>query len=69
MSTATEALALGPMPPKLDKQGRKSVRMQIVLPPTLLDLVEEWRAKQRPVPNVSEAIRRLVEKAIKDETK
>ena len=27
--------------------------------------VELWRAKQKPVPNVSEAIRRLVELALK----
>jgi hypothetical protein len=27
--------------------------------------VETWRAKQKPVPNVSEAIRRLVELGLK----
>jgi hypothetical protein len=27
--------------------------------------VERWRAKQKPVPNVSEAIRRLVEIGLK----
>ena len=27
----------------------------------MIDAVERWRAKQKPVPNVSEAIRRLVE--------
>jgi hypothetical protein len=27
----------------------------------MIKLVETWRAKQKPVPNVSEAIRRLVE--------
>jgi hypothetical protein len=27
----------------------------------MINLVEMWRAKQKPVPNVSEAIRRLVE--------
>jgi hypothetical protein len=27
----------------------------------MIEAVENWRAKQKPVPNVSEAIRRLVE--------
>ncbi len=27
----------------------------------MIDAVESWRAKQKPVPNQSEAIRRLVE--------
>ena len=27
----------------------------------MIDAVESWRAKQRPVPNLSEAIRRLVD--------
>ena len=31
----------------------------------MIDAVETWRAKQRPVPNVSEAIRRLVELGLK----
>ena len=28
---------------------------------TMIDAVEKWRSKQRPVPNLPEAIRRLVE--------
>jgi hypothetical protein len=31
----------------------------------MIELVETWRAKQKPVPNVSEAIRRLVEIGLK----
>jgi hypothetical protein len=31
----------------------------------MLALVEAWRAKQKPVPNQSEAIRRLVELGLK----
>ena len=27
----------------------------------MLDAIEKWRGKQKPIPNVSEAIRRLVE--------
>ena len=29
--------------------------------PEMIEAGENWRAKQRPVPNLSEAIRRLVE--------
>jgi len=31
----------------------------------MIDQVEAWRVKQKPVPNVSEAIRRLVELGLK----
>ena len=31
----------------------------------MIEAVEEWRAKQKPVPNLSEAIRRLVEIGLK----
>ena len=31
---------------------------------TMIDNVETWRAKQRPIPNVSEAIRQLVGQAL-----
>ncbi|WP_338830165.1 hypothetical protein [Bradyrhizobium sp. 27S5] len=27
----------------------------------MIDAIEKWRAKQHPIPNVSDAIRRLVE--------
>jgi hypothetical protein len=30
----------------------------------MIDDVEKWRAKQRPIPNVSEAIRQLVGRAL-----
>jgi hypothetical protein len=31
----------------------------------MIEAVEKWRAKQKPVPNLSEAIRRLVELGLK----
>jgi hypothetical protein len=31
----------------------------------MLDAIERWRAKQKPIPNVSDAIRRLVELGLK----
>lgn len=63
MSATAKTCPTAPMPPKLDK-GSKTVRMQLVLPQSLLTIVEEWRATQRPVPNVSEAIRRLIEMGV-----
>jgi hypothetical protein len=35
----------------------------------MIDAVEIWRAKQKPVPNQSEAIRRLVDRGLKAKTK
>lgn len=31
----------------------------------MLDAIEKWRAKQRPIPNVSDAIRQLIESGLK----
>ncbi len=31
----------------------------------MMSAVERWRSKQKPIPNVSEAIRRLVELGLK----
>jgi hypothetical protein len=35
----------------------------------MVESVEVWRAKQRPVPNLSEAIRRLVEIGLRAKSK
>ena len=35
----------------------------------MIDAVETWRAKQKPVPNLSEAIRRLIELGLKAKQK
>jgi hypothetical protein len=35
----------------------------------MISAVERWRSKQKPVPNLSEAIRRLVEWGLKAKTK
>jgi hypothetical protein len=32
---------------------------------TLLDAIDKWRAKQRPIPNVSDAIRHLIESGLR----
>jgi hypothetical protein len=31
----------------------------------MIEAIEKWRAKQRPIPTVSEAIRRLIELGLK----
>ncbi|MFC6790553.1 hypothetical protein ACFQE0_13650 [Methylobacterium komagatae] len=56
------------MRPKLDKDSTTE-RVQLIAPRSWLDLVEEWRASQRPVPNMSAAIRRLVELGLAAEAK
>lgn len=48
------------MPPRLDKDANAE-RVQIVAPRSWLDLIEEWRSQERPIPSMSAAIRRLVE--------
>ena len=35
----------------------------------MIAAVESWRAKQKPVPNLSEAIRKLVDLGLKAKTK
>jgi hypothetical protein len=54
------------MRPKLDEKS-KTERLQLVAPRSWIDLVEDWRATQRPVPNLSAAIRRLVEIGLESE--
>jgi hypothetical protein len=48
----------GDMPPKLDNEIR---RLHMVAPASWLKKIDDWRRQQPDVPNVSEAIRRLVE--------
>ena len=35
----------------------------------MLDAIDKWRGRQKPIPNVSEAIRRLVELGLKSKPK
>jgi hypothetical protein len=41
------------------------VKKVVAFEEAMIDAIETWRAKQKPVPNVSEAIRRLVELGLK----
>lgn len=53
------------VPPKL-KAGEESERLQVVIPKSLSERLEDWRRKQPIIPTKSEAIRALVEKALDD---
>jgi metal-responsive CopG/Arc/MetJ family transcriptional regulator len=52
--------------PKLDAKS-ETVRLHVAFPSKLLAQVETWRARQRPIPSLSEAIRTLTDKAIETE--
>ena len=41
------------------------IKKVIGLTQEMVDAIETWRSKQKPVPNLSEAIRRLVEIGLK----
>lgn len=51
------------MPPRLDKDA-PSGRINVIASEALLDRIEEWRARQRPIPTKSEAARMLMEMAL-----
>lgn len=51
------------MPPKLEDEG-KSVRHNMIVTEGWLERIDEWRRKQPTIPNRSEAIRILVNKAL-----
>ena len=59
----TEQEIVEGMPPRLDKDA-PSGRINVVATDALLQHVEEWRARQRPIPNKSEAARQLIEWAL-----
>jgi hypothetical protein len=51
------------MPPRIEPDN-VTQRMQLVTTSAWLAAVDAWRAKQRPIPNRSAAIRELVERAL-----
>jgi hypothetical protein len=53
------------MPPRLEP-GTPTERVQIVAPRTWIEKIDEWRRQQPAIPSRSEAIRVLVEQALKD---
>lgn len=60
MGTAQKIASAESMPPRLDKAS-DSERLQVVASEKLVARLEEWRAKQRPIPTRSEAIRVILE--------
>ena len=46
------------MPPKLEDETK---RLNMVAPASWVKRIDEWRRQQPDLPNISEAIRRLVE--------
>lgn len=41
------------------------VKKLVGLNKSMLEAIDKWRAKQRPIPNVSDAIRQLIEIGLK----
>jgi hypothetical protein len=48
------------MPPKLEPDS-DTQRISIVAPTTLIRRIDAWRREEPDIPNVSQAIRRLIE--------
>lgn len=48
----------GGMPPKLEDETK---RLNMVAPASWVKRIDDWRRQQPDLPNISEAIRRLVE--------
>jgi metal-responsive CopG/Arc/MetJ family transcriptional regulator len=45
----------------------KTLRMQLVISPSLVRKVDAWRGRQEDVPNRSKAIRLLIEHSLEDQ--
>lgn len=63
-AAVTPLLQPGRMSRKLDDKS-DTVRMLLVTTRAQIESVEEWRVTQKPVPNVSAAIRQLIELGLK----
>lgn len=63
MSAGTISQTAAPMPPKLE-EGSDTERLQLVVPSSLMQRVDEWRRKQPRIPTKSEAIRMLLERGL-----
>jgi hypothetical protein len=50
----------GSMPPKLDPET-ETRRLNLVAPASWVRKIDDWRRQQADLPNISEAIRRLVD--------
>jgi metal-responsive CopG/Arc/MetJ family transcriptional regulator len=50
--------------PKMPETTTEQRRVHMFAPVRLINRVDEWRRQQRDVPNLSEAIRRLIEMSL-----
>ena len=57
-----ENFSAGQMPPKLDDEIK---RINMVASAAWVKKIDDWRRQQPDLPNISEAIRRLVELGLK----
>jgi hypothetical protein len=48
------------------RQVEDLAHVNLKMPPALVKKTEDWRSRQRPIPNLSEAIRRLIAERLKD---
>jgi hypothetical protein len=53
------------MPPRLGKPGEKAKKLNVIVTEGLAEKIDNWRIRQPGIPNVSEAIRQLVELGLK----
>lgn len=54
----SQNISVGRMPPKLEDETK---RLNMVVPGSWARKIDDWRRQQPDLPNISEAIRRLVE--------
>jgi hypothetical protein len=60
MTHTENHLREGSMPPKLDPDT-ETRRLNLVAPASWVRKIDDWRRQQDDLPNISEAIRRLVD--------
>ena len=68
MSRSENHFPDGSMPPKLE-QDTETRRLNLVAPASWVRKIDDWRRPQPDLPNISEAIRRLVELGLKAKSK
>ena len=62
--TSFQNVSAGQMPPKLDDETK---RINMVASAAWVKKIDDWRRQQPDLPNISEAIRRLVELGAEDQ--
>lgn len=63
---ALPKILVEPMPPKLEDDIK---RLNMIAPVSWVKKVDDWRRQQPELPNLSEAIRRLVEMGLEHATR